>query len=42
MGKRSRFFYGWVIVIVGVLIMTLAYGVRYSFSVFFSSLLEQF
>ena len=42
MSKHSRFYYGWVIVIVGILTMSLAYGVRYSFSVIFSSLLEQF
>ena len=42
MTKHSRFYYGWVIVIVGILTMSLAYGVRYSFSVIFSSLLEQF
>jgi len=42
MSKQSRFYYGWVIVIVGILTMSLAYGVRYSFSVIFSTLLEQF
>ena len=42
MSKHSRFYYGWIIVIVGILTMSLAYGVRYSFSVIFSSLLEQF
>jgi sugar phosphate permease len=42
MSKHSRFYYGWIILIVGILTMSLAYGVRYSFSVIFSSLLEQF
>ncbi|MDP7239800.1 MAG: MFS transporter, partial [Dehalococcoidia bacterium] len=38
----SKFFYGWVIVAVGILVFALAYGVRYSFAVVFSSLLEEF
>jgi len=40
--KESRFFYGWVIVAIGIFVQTLGYGVRYSFSVIFPSLLEQF
>ena len=42
LSKRSGFYYGWIVVIVGILTMSLAYGVRYSFSVIFTSLLEQF
>ncbi len=42
MSKHSSFYYGWVVVIVGILTMSLAYGIRYSFSVIFTSLLEQF
>ncbi len=40
--KKSRFFYGWVIIAVGFLVFSLGYGTRYSFSVTFPSLLEQF
>jgi len=40
--RENRFFYGWVIVVVGFFIFALGYGVRYSFSVIFPSLLEQF
>ncbi len=40
--KRGRLFYGWVIVAVGFLVFSLGYGTRYSFSVTFPSLLEQF
>lgn len=42
MSRHSSFYYGWFVVIVGILTMSLAYGVRYSFSVIFSSLLEHF
>ena len=42
MVRRPLFFYGWVIVGAGICVFSLAYGVRYSFSVIFSSLLEQF
>lgn len=38
----SRFFYGWVIILLGLFIFFLAYGFRYSFSVIFPSLLQQF
>lgn len=40
--RERRFFYGWVIVAVGLFVFALAYGLRYSFSVVFPSLLEQF
>lgn len=42
MSGKNGFFYGWVIVVVGILVGALGYGIRYSFSVIFSSLLEQF
>jgi MFS family permease len=42
MSKRSSFYYGWVIVGIAALTMTLVYGVRHSFSVFFPSILNEF
>jgi len=39
---RPVFFYGWFIVAVGLITYASAYGARYSFSVFFPSLLEEF
>ncbi len=41
MGKSS-FFYGWNIVWVGITGMVLIYGIRHSFAVFFSPILEEF
>ena len=35
MVERPRFFYGWVIVGTSIVSMTLIYGIRHSFSVFF-------
>lgn len=41
--KKDQFiFYGWLIVIVGGISYALGYGARYSFSVIFPSLLEEF
>lgn len=40
--KRPRFFYGWVIVGISLVGMTLIYGIRHSFSVFFPSILDEF
>jgi sugar phosphate permease len=40
--ERSSFFYGWVIVFVGVVAMILIYGIRHSFAVFFSPILDEF
>lgn len=40
--KRSPLFYGWVIVGIGVIGMTLTYGTRHSFSVFFPAILNEF
>ena len=42
MNKRFPFFYGWVVVGIAVITMTLVYGVRHSFAVFFPSILDQF
>ncbi|MDO8490911.1 MAG: MFS transporter [Dehalococcoidia bacterium] len=42
MRKHNVLFYGWVVVAVAFLISALGYGVRYSFSVIFTALLEQF
>ena len=39
---RPPFFYGWVIVAVCTVCMTMGYGIRHSFSVFFPSILDQF
>ncbi|RMF90804.1 MAG: MFS transporter [Nitrospinota bacterium] len=38
----SRFFYGWTVVGISVLTLTLAYGTRSSFSIFFVAMLEEF
>ncbi|MDH4267509.1 MAG: MFS transporter, partial [Deltaproteobacteria bacterium] len=40
--KNSLFFYGWYITFVGTIAYALGYGSRYSFSVIFPSLLEEF
>jgi MFS family permease len=40
--KKSSFFYGWVIIIVGIVTGMLVYGVRYSFSIFFPPILKEF
>jgi len=42
MGKRLPFYYGWVIVGIAAVTMTLVYGVRHSFSVFFPSIVDHF
>ncbi len=42
MGRRFPFYYGWVIVGIASITMTLVYGVRHSFSVFFPSILDEF
>ena len=42
MVKRPVFFYGWVIVGIAVVGMTLIYGIRHSFSVFFPPILDEF
>src|SRR4030042_5977747 len=40
--KDSLIFYGWYITFVGTIAYALGYGARYSFSVIFPSLLEDF
>jgi len=40
--KSGRFFFGWYIVGAGMLMQGFGYGSRYSFSVFFPTLLDQF
>jgi len=39
---RSSFFYGWVIVVSGTLLLAASYGICFSFSVFFTSLQNEF
>ncbi len=40
--RQSPLFYGWVIVGITIACMTLVYGIRHSFSVFFPSILDEF
>jgi len=40
--KRGLFFYGWVIVAICFLTVAVSYGIRYSFSVFYVSILQEF
>jgi MFS family permease len=42
MAKRPLFFYGWAIVVIGIVTTTLVYGTRSSFSVFFPPILSEF
>lgn len=42
MKERPLIFYGWFIVLIVVVSMMLIYGIRHSFSVFFSRILEEF
>ena len=42
MKKRPFMFYGWFIVAAGIIAYALGYGARYSFSVIFPSLLDEF
>ncbi len=42
MEKTPPLFYGWYIVLTGILVYSVGYGARYSFSVVFPSLLEEF
>ena len=42
MVRESRFFYGWVIVVITAVSMTLVMGLRHSFAVFFPSILDEF
>ncbi|UCF91058.1 MAG: MFS transporter [Desulfobacterales bacterium] len=40
--QSKRIFFGWYIVMAGMTIQALAYGARYSYAVFFPTLIEQF
>lgn len=42
MPKRSWLFYGWIVVAVAFITVAVGYGIRYSFSVFFVSILDEF
>jgi len=42
MARRPHLFYGWVIVGITVVSLTLIYGIRHSFSIFFPSILDEF
>jgi len=42
MFKASKYFYGWKIVWTGIIGMILIYGIRHSFAVFFTPILEEF
>jgi sugar phosphate permease len=42
MGKSGRIFYGWYLVAICIVSMMLIYGIRHSFAVFFSPILEEF
>ncbi len=40
--KKGRFYYGWVILAVCLFLVTVSYGIRFSFGVFFKSLEQDF
>ena len=40
--KKPRFFYGYIVVLAAFVIMALAFGINYSFGVFFKPLLAEF
>jgi MFS family permease len=42
MNRTSRIFYGWYLVGICIISMILIYGIRHSFAVFFSPILEEF
>ena len=42
MGRTSNIFYGWYLVAICIISMILIYGIRHSFAVFFSPILEEF
>ena len=42
MARPQPVFYGWVIVGIGIISLTLVYGIRHSFSIFFPPILDEF
>jgi OFA family oxalate/formate antiporter-like MFS transporter len=40
--KRERWYYGWIVLAACLILMTVTYGIRFSFGVFFQSLEEEF
>ena len=42
MAKQPHLFYGWVIIGITVVSLTLIYGIRHTFSIFFPSILDEF
>ena len=42
MSRKSHIFYGWYLVAICIISMILIYGIRHSFAVFFSPILEEF
>lgn len=41
-GKKGKIFYGWYIVLGAALIVAIAYSMRYSFSVFYKAIIDEF
>src|SRR4030043_157491 len=39
---RGRFYYGWAILIICLILITISYGIRFSFGIFFISLEQEF
>ncbi len=40
--SKGKFYYGWVILIICLILITISYGIRFSFGVFFKSLEQDF
>lgn len=40
--KQTRLFYGWIILAISFITLAFAYGARYSFSIFYVAILEEF
>ena len=41
-GRRSPIFYGWIVIAVGFVTLSIAFGIWYSFSVFFLAIINEF
>ena len=41
-GKRPVIFYGWIVIAVGFITLTVAFGIWYSYSVFFLAIVDEF